>query len=119
RSVVWNDCIQFAVYMAGAIATVWIIVSHLSGGWSQLVEFGAASGRWRMFDFDLSLIKPGVTFWSGLLGGAFLSLATHGVDQMIVQRYLKSTRLNSSHLVISYAVFCLKKKKKNINIYLL
>src|SRR5256885_9750721 len=26
----------------------------------------------------------------------------------------KSTRLNSSHLVISYAVFCLKKKKKNI-----
>src|SRR2546426_4744626 len=25
----------------------------------------------------------------------------------------KSTRLNSSHLVISYAVFCLKKKKKN------
>src|SRR2546426_1464315 len=28
----------------------------------------------------------------------------------------KSTRLNSSHLVISYAVFCLKKKKKKINI---
>src|SRR2546426_11600579 len=28
----------------------------------------------------------------------------------------KSTRLNSSHLVISYAVFCLKKKKKNINL---
>src|SRR5256885_9874384 len=27
----------------------------------------------------------------------------------------KSTRLNSSHLVISYAVFCLKKKKKNTN----
>src|SRR5205807_5869489 len=27
----------------------------------------------------------------------------------------KSTRLNSSHLVISYAVFCLKKKKHNIN----
>src|SRR2546426_4961545 len=30
----------------------------------------------------------------------------HGRDR-------KSTRLNSSHLVISYAVFCLKKKKKN------
>src|SRR5690606_14010730 len=27
----------------------------------------------------------------------------------------KSTRLNSSHVKISYAVFCLKKKKKNIN----
>src|SRR5256885_12709928 len=29
----------------------------------------------------------------------------------------KSTRLNSSHLVISYAVFCLKKKKKHIGIH--
>src|SRR5256885_2898240 len=29
------------------------------------------------------------------------------------RRDRKSTRLNSSHLVISYAVFCLKKKKKN------
>src|SRR2546426_6360716 len=28
----------------------------------------------------------------------------------------KSTRLNSSHLVISYAVFCLKKKKNNTNV---
>src|SRR5256885_10687052 len=28
----------------------------------------------------------------------------------------KSTRLNSSHLVISYAVFCLKKKKKTYNV---
>src|SRR5256885_8111874 len=28
----------------------------------------------------------------------------------------KSTRLNSSHLVISYAVFCLKKKKKTIEV---
>jgi len=88
RSVVWNDCVQFAVYMAGAIATVWIIVTHLSGGWSQLVEFGQSTGRWKLFDLDPSLTTPGVTFWSGLFGGAFLSLATHGVDQMIVQRYL-------------------------------
>src|SRR5207249_681382 len=88
RSVVWNDCIQFAVYMAGAIATVWIIIAHLPEGWTQLIEFGRTTDRWRLFDFDPSLVKPGVTFWSGLLGGAFLSLATHGVDQMIVQRYL-------------------------------
>src|SRR2546426_4715564 len=34
-----------------------------------------------------------------------------GTDKTVLDR--KSTRLNSSHLVISYAVFCLKKKKKN------
>src|SRR2546426_8874503 len=34
-----------------------------------------------------------------------------------VARDRKSTRLNSSHLVISYAVFCLKKKKKTVSEY--
>ncbi|MCC7084498.1 MAG: transporter [Pirellulales bacterium] len=88
RSVVWNDCIQFAVYMAGAFATVWIVTRLLPGGWSQIVEYGRETGRWQLFDFDASLTTPNNTFWSGILGGAFLSLATHGVDQMIVQRYL-------------------------------
>ncbi len=74
--------------MAGAVATVWIIVTALPAGWPQLSEFGHTTGRWQFFDFDPSLTKPSVTFWSGLFGGAFLSLATHGVDQMIVQRYL-------------------------------
>src|SRR2546426_3637043 len=36
----------------------------------------------------------------------------HGADWIKFYRDRKSTRLNSSHLVISYAVFCLKKKKK-------
>src|SRR5256885_10370538 len=34
-------------------------------------------------------------------------------DPFLKERDRKSTRLNSSHLVISYAVFCLKKKKKD------
>ncbi len=88
RSVVWNDCIQFAVYMLGAFAAAYLLLVRLPGGWDQLVAFGEATGRWRLFDFDPSLTKPTMTFWTGLVGGAFLSLATHGVDQLIVQRYL-------------------------------
>jgi len=88
RSVVWNDCIQFAVYMLGAIFAAYLLLAELPGGWEQLVAFGESTGRWRLFDFDLSLTKPTMTFWSGVVGGAFLSLATHGVDQLIVQRYL-------------------------------
>ena len=57
RSVVWNDCIQFAVYMAGAIATVWVIAHLLSGGWGQIVQFGRETDRWQVFDFDPSLTK--------------------------------------------------------------
>src|SRR6266446_9861718 len=42
-------------------------------------------------------------------GGEWLT----GIARLMQARDRKSTRLNSSHLVISYAVFCLKKKKKN------
>src|SRR5437899_9307397 len=41
-------------------------------------------------------------------------LSFHHPCQSVIQRDRKSTRLNSSHLGISYAVFCLKKKKKKI-----
>jgi SSS family transporter len=88
RSVVWNDCIQFTIYMLGAIAAAWLLLTQLPGGWDQLVAFGHSTGRWRFFDFDPSLTKSSITFWSGCIGGAFLSLATHGADQLIVQRYL-------------------------------
>src|SRR5256885_7944918 len=37
------------------------------------------------------------------------------INEYVVPTDRKSTRLNSSHLVISYAVFCLKKKKKTKN----
>src|SRR5256885_13070928 len=42
-----------------------------------------------------------------------------GCSASIMTRDRKSTRLNSSHLVISYAVFCLKKKKTQLNHYLI
>lgn len=88
RSVVWNDCIQFAVYILGALAAAGLLLAQLPGGWAQLVAFGGETVRFRLFDFDPSLTKPTMTFWSGCIGGGFLSLATHGADQLIVQRYL-------------------------------
>jgi SSS family transporter len=88
RSVVWNDCIQFGVYILGAIVAAFLLLSQIPGGWNELVEFGASTGRWQLFDFDTSLTKPTMTFWCGVIGGGFLSLASHGVDQLIVQRYL-------------------------------
>ena len=110
RSVVWNDCIQFAVYMLGAFAAAYLLLTQLPGGWEQLIQFGAETGRWKLFDFDPSLTKGTMTFWSGLIGGAFLSLATHGADQLIVQRYLcaKSQAAASWSLGLSGAVVFLQ-----------
>lgn len=105
RSVVWNDCIQFAIYMAGGLIAGVIIVQRLPGGWEQFVNYGLAHDKFRLFDFHLTLSLP-YTFWAGMLGGMFLTLGTHGTDQLMVQRYLsaRNQREAARALVLSGAV---------------
>src|SRR5262245_20800149 len=87
RSVIWNDCIQLAVYGLGAIAAMVVIANRISGGWEEVVRFANESGKLEMFDFRLSLSDP-YAFWAALIGGAFLTIGTHGTDHSMVQRYL-------------------------------
>lgn len=87
RSVVWNDCVQFVIYIAGALFAGAVILSRLPGGWEQFVSFGESHEKFRLFDLSPDGSLP-YTIWAGILGGAFLSLGSHGTDQMMVQRYL-------------------------------
>jgi SSS family solute:Na+ symporter len=87
RSVAWNDCIQLVIYMFGGVAAVFLIVARIPGGWRGAWEHAAAAGRLELLDFSLDPANP-CTFWAGLVGGAVLSLGTHGTDHMMVQRYL-------------------------------
>lgn len=105
RAVIWNDVAQFVVYMLGALAAAWIIVSALPGGVGQFVEFADATGKLRVFDFSPSLVEPGMTFWAGLAGGAFLTAATHGTDQMMVQRYLSARSRQQAGLALGLSGF--------------
>ena len=89
RSVVWNDCIQFVIYMLGGAAAVVIIASNLPGGWNQLWAFAESSGKSRVFEFRFSMSDP-YNIWAGLIGGAVLTIGTHGTDHMMVQRYLSA-----------------------------
>lgn len=100
KSVVWNDCVQFVIYMLGAVAALFVIVNRLPDGWEQLWQFGQESSRFRVLDFDFNLAKPTMTFWAGLIGGLFLTAATHGTDQMMVQRYLSAKSERSAGLAI-------------------
>ena len=93
QSVIWNDCIQLIVYMVGGIAAFFLIAQRIDGGVAGVWEFAEATGRLRLFDFpffdELGLrLGETNTFWAGLVGGAFLTLGTHGTDQMMVQRSL-------------------------------
>jgi SSS family transporter len=85
-AVIWTDVIQLIVYLIGAAAAAVVLLRLIPGGWSEVQAVGAAAGKFRLFDFTPGLTKS-YTFWSGVVGGAFLTTATHGTDQLMVQRY--------------------------------
>jgi SSS family transporter len=89
KAVVWTDVMQFVVYMLGAVAALLVVGSQLDGGLAGAFDQAGAAGRLRVFEFGFDLADP-YTFWAGLVGGAVLSIGSHGVDQMIVQRFLSA-----------------------------
>ena len=98
KSVVWNDCIQFAVYMVG-VAWALLAIVHSVGGWTEIWDFGIESNRFQIVDWHLG--SPGINLWAGLIGGGFLSFATHGTDHMVVQRLLGArTQVDATRAMI-------------------
>lgn len=101
RSVIWMDVIQMATYMAGALIAAAIILYKLPLGWDSVVQAAASGDKLRWFDtgFGMSfgefITKP-YTFFTALLAGAIFSLASHGTDQIIVQRVLTCRNVRDS-----------------------
>jgi SSS family transporter len=95
QAVLWTDLVQLAVYLVAAAAALAVIVEALPGGLGQMLSVGAAAGHLRVIDPSLDLAEPH-TLWAGLLGGAFLTLGSHGADQLMVQRYLCAPDLPSA-----------------------
>ncbi len=102
RSVVKNDCLQLAIYTLGALIALSIVASKVPGGIVQIVQFGNETGRFHLIDFGHGFTDKYINFWAGLVGGSILSLATHGVDQLMVQRYLSA----DSKQKASWALCC-------------
>jgi solute:Na+ symporter, SSS family len=102
KAVIWTDIIQFSVYILGAVVAVLILVNKLPGGWTELIETAGSSGKFHLWDFSFDLTRP-YTFWAGLIGGMVMNMASHGADQMMVQRYLaaRSQRQAAVALVAS------------------
>jgi SSS family solute:Na+ symporter len=105
KAVVWTDFIQICLYMAGAVLSVVLLLRLVPGGWHAVRVVAGAQDKFRVFDFRFSWFKP-YTFWSGLIGGTFLTTATHGTDQLLVQRLLsaRSERESKLALLSSWAV---------------
>ncbi len=105
RAVVWVDVLQLGVYLLGGLATI-AVALHVSGGPSALAR-AWQMGKLQAFDFRWSWDTL-YTFWGGLVGGAFLTAASHGTDQLIVQRLLAARNLrDAQRALVGSGVFVL------------
>jgi solute:Na+ symporter, SSS family len=86
-AVIWTDVVQTGIYVGGTLLAMATILHYVPGGWAHIHQLGASGHKWQVFDFAPNFRRP-YTFWSGLIGGAFLTTASHGTDQLIVQRLL-------------------------------
>src|SRR5260370_40675430 len=78
KAVIWTDVAQFLLYLLGSVMTLGMLLHRIPGGGDEIAQGAAAHrNKLQVFDFgvDLSATEP---FWSGVIGGAFFTLASHG-----------------------------------------
>src|SRR5215472_14669257 len=94
-AVIWTDVVQMAIYVGGTLAGL-VTLNHLTpGGWTAIHSAASAAGKMQLFDFSRNL-HQNYTFWAGLIGGMFLTTASHGTDQLMVQRLLAARNQRDS-----------------------
>ena len=98
-AVIWTDVVQMAIYIAGTFVAIWSLGHHIAGGWATILPIASAAGRFHLFNFAFNLTTA-YTFWAGVLGGTFLTMASHGTDQLMVQRMLAARNLRESQLAL-------------------
>jgi SSS family transporter len=98
-AVIWTDVVQMALYIAGTFVAIITLGTHVPGGWQHIHAAASAVDKFHIFDFALNLTQT-YTFWAGVLGGTFLTMASHGTDQLMVQRLLAGRNLSESRLAL-------------------
>jgi solute:Na+ symporter, SSS family len=99
RAVVWVDVVQMALYVFGAFAALVAFQLLVPGGWGEILGSASEAGKLTWLSFSGDPTIP-YTFWAGLLGGGFLSMASHGTDQLIVQRLLTCRNLRAAQTAL-------------------
>jgi len=106
-AVIWTDLIQLIIYIGGSLVAAYMLLTLVPGGWGEIYSQGLAAGKFQVFSFKWSTNLP-FTFWAGIFGGTFLTMASHGTDQLLVQRLFtcKNQRDSQKALILSgFVVF--------------
>lgn len=93
-AVIWTDVVQMTLYVAGALASLFLVLQEIPGGWSHVAALAGPLGKLQVFDFRLGppaeFFTRTYSFWAGIIGGCFLTTASHGTEQLLVQRLLSA-----------------------------
>ncbi len=104
QAVIWTEVVQMFLYVAGGLVSFFVILNKVSGGWEHVVAVAGEAAKLQVFDFSFSLtpefFSRTYTFWAGLIGGCFLTTASHGTEQMLVQRLLAARNLVESRVAL-------------------
>ncbi len=98
-AVIWTDVMQLAIYLSGTLVGFFTLLHLIPGGWGTVQSIAGSAGKFKVFDFSWNFYST-YTFWSGLIGGAFLTTASHGADQLIVQRLLAARNERESKIAL-------------------
>ena len=99
KAVVWTELLQASIYLLGALSAIVLLGHAVTGGWSSIVDQASTAGKLRVIDTYWGFDRAH-TIWAGLIGGAFLAMASHGTDQLIVQRLLSARNLKDAQKAI-------------------
>lgn len=105
KGVIWVDVVQMFVYIGGAIISGVFLLTLLPEGWASVVNAASEGNKFNFINFGFEnglsgFFSQPYTLFAGLLGGAFLSMASHGTDQLIVQRLLATKSLQQGRKAI-------------------
>lgn len=106
KGIIWVDVLQMFIYIGGAFAAGYLLINDfLPNGWQSVLDAAAQESKLKVFNWGFengiaSFFSQPYTLIGGILGGTFLSMASHGTDQLIVQRLLSTKDLNKSRKAI-------------------
>jgi len=96
-AVIWTDVVQLGIYLGCTLVAAIVLLGFIPGGWQGVVA--SAGSKFAFWNFSMNFHLP-YTFWGGVIGGAFLNTASHGVDQLIVQRLLAAKNERDSKIAL-------------------
>lgn len=86
EAVIWTEVVQAIIKTIGASAVVWLVMSRMDNGVSDVIDIGLANQKFSLGSYSITAWGDS-TFWVVLLYGFFINLNNFGIDQNYVQRY--------------------------------